>query len=267
MGKIRKSPDEMTFLEHLEDLRTRLFRAFISIFVAVIPAYAFSKDIFNFLSRPLTQFMPEGELLAFRTLTEPFMLYIKVSFLAALFAVSPYVFYQLWKFVAPGLYQKERKYVIPFVSATSIFFIGGAAFAYYIAYPFACRFFLNLGSDFKPVITVNDFFNLTVKMLLGIGLVFEMPVLILFLSKMGLVTSKWMLRKFKYAVLVIFIIAAVITPTPDMISQSILAVPMLILYSIGILVAYIFGRERKDRKERRKSKKDKKKKGEPADAS
>jgi sec-independent protein translocase protein TatC len=247
----------MSFLEHLEDLRTRLFRSFISIFVAVIPAYVFSQEIFRFLAKPLTQFMPEGEKLAFRTLTEPFMLYIKVSFLAALFAVSPYVFYQLWKFVAPGLYQKEKKYVVPFVVFTSIFFLGGAAFAYYIAYPFACRFFLQLGSDFKPVITVDDFFGLTIKMLLGIGLVFEMPTLIFFLSKMGLVTSRWMLKNFKYAVLIIFIIAAVITPSPDMVNQCILAVPMLILYALGILVAFFFGRETKDRKERRNKKKEK----------
>jgi len=248
----------MSFLEHLEDLRTRLFRAFISIFVAVIPAYIFSKEIFRFLARPLTQFLPEGELLAFRTLTEPFMLYIKVSFLAALFVVSPYVFYQLWKFIAPGLYQKEKKYVIPFVSFTTIFFLGGAAFAYYVAYPFACKFFLDLGSDFKPMITVNDFFGLTIKMLLGIGLVFEMPVLILFLSKMGLVTSRWMVKNFKYAFLVIVIVAAVITPSPDMVNQMILAVPMLILYCLGILVAFIFGKERKARRERRAEKKKKK---------
>ena len=251
MGKTRKAPDEMTFLEHLEDLRTRLFRSVLSLFIVVFPAYIFSKDIFHFLSRPLTRFLPEGEQLAFRTLTEPFMLYIKVSFLAALFAVSPYIFYQLWKFVAPGLYQKEKKYVFPFVLFTSVFFIGGAAFAYYIAYPFACRFFLQLGSDFQAVITVNDFFNLTIKMLVGIGLVFELPILILFLSKMGLITSRWMVRKFKYAVLVIFVIAAIITPTPDMISQSILAVPMLALYSLGIAVAFFFGKERKDRRERR----------------
>jgi sec-independent protein translocase protein TatC len=201
MGKIKKSPDEMTFLEHLEDLRNRLFRAFISIFVAVIPAYIFSKDIYEFLSRPLTQFLPEGEKqLSFLTLPEPFMVYIKVSFLTALFAVSPYVFYQLWKFVAPGLYQKEKKYVVPFVLFTTFFFLGGAAFSYYIAYPFACRFFLELGKDFKAVITINQFFSLTIKMILGVGLVFEIPVLIFFLSKMGIITSKWMVKNFKYAI-------------------------------------------------------------------
>jgi sec-independent protein translocase protein TatC len=251
MRKARKSPDEMTFLEHLEDLRKRLFLCFISVFVAVFPAYVFSKDIYRFLARPLTRFLPEGQPLSFLKLTEPFMLYIKVSFITALFAVSPFLFYQIWKFIAPGLYQKEKKYVMPFVLFTTVFFIGGAAFSYYVAYPFACRFFLDLGSDFKAVITVDQFFNLTVKMLLGVGLVFEMPTLIFFLARMGIVTSKWMVKNIKYAVLAIFIIAAVITPSPDMVNQLILAVPMLVLYGISILVALLFGRERKDRKARK----------------
>ena len=255
MRKAKKSPDEMTFLEHLEDLRKRLFLSFVSLFVVVIPLYFFSKDIYRFLARPLTQFLPEGEPLAFLKLTDPFMLYIKVSFLTALFAVSPFIFYQFWKFIAPGLYQKERKYVIPFVTATTVFFLAGAAFSYYIAYPFACRFFLDLGSEFKAVINVNDFFSLTIKMLLGVGLVFEMPTLVFFLAKMGIVTSKWMVKNFKYAVLAIFVIAAVITPSPDMINQTIIAGPMLVLYVISIAVAFLFGKERKERKERRHNKK------------
>jgi sec-independent protein translocase protein TatC len=251
MRKAKKSPDEMTFLEHLDDLRKRLFLALLSVFVAIIPAYVFSKDVYNFLARPLTRYLPEGTKLSFLTLTEPFMTYIKVSFVTALFAVSPFIFYQIWKFVAPGLYQKEKKYVVPFVLFTSVFFLGGAAFSYYIAFPFACRFFLQLGKDFQAVITINQFFSLTIKMLLGIGLVFELPVLIFFLSKMGLVTSRWMIKNFKYAVLGIFIIAAVITPSPDMINQTIIAGPMLALYGIGILVAFIFGKESKTRREKK----------------
>jgi len=249
MRTARKPPDEMTFLEHLEDLRKRLFWSVISLFVAIIPAYAFSKPIFTFLSRPVTQFLPDGTKLAFRTLTEPFMLYLKVSFLVAVFAASPFIFYQIWKFVAPGLYQKERKYVIPFVLFTTVFFLGGAAFAYYVAYPFACGFFIKLGSDFNPVITVDDFFGLTVKMLLGIGLVFEMPTLVFFLSRMGIISAAWMIKNFKYAVLAVFIIAAVITPSPDMVNQLILAVPMLALYGISILVAVIFGKGKKRKRE------------------
>lgn len=255
MRKGRKSPDEMTFLEHLEDLRKRLFYSFISIFVAIIPAYIFSQDVFNILAKPVTQFLPEGTKLAYTGLTEPFMLYIKVAFLTALFAVSPFIFLQIWKFVAPGLYQKEKKYVVPFVLFTSFFFVGGALFGYFIAYPFACRFFLNLGSDFQPVLSVNSFFSLTLKILLGIALVFELPTLIFFLARMGIVTSKWMLKNFKYAVLAVFIIAAVITPSPDMINQSIIAVPMLVLYTLSIVIAFLFGKERTTRKARREEKK------------
>ena len=250
MRKGRKNPDEMSFLEHLEDLRKRLFWSFASIFIVIVPAYVFSKDIFTFLAQPIVPFLPNGiNSLAFRTLTEPFTLYLKVSFLVAIFVSSPFIFYQIWLFVAPGLYRKERKYVFPFVVFTTVFFLGGAAFAYYVAYPFACRFFINLGSDFQPMITVNDFFGLTIKMLLGVGLVFEMPTLIFFLARMGIVTARWMIKNFKYAVLAVFIIAAIITPSPDMVSQAILAVPMLGLYGISILVAAVFGKRKKKAEE------------------
>jgi sec-independent protein translocase protein TatC len=250
MRKGRKSPDEMTFLEHLEDLRKRIFYSFIAVFVAVIPAWIFSKDVYKILARPVTQYLPEGTRLAFTGLTEPFMLYMKVSFLTAVFVTSPFIFLQLWYFVAPGLYQKEKKYVIPFVSLTTLLFSLGALFGYFIVFPWACRFFLNLGQDFTPVITVNAYFSLAIKILLGIGAVFELPTLVFFLSRMGIITSRWMIKNFKYAVLAIFIIAAVITPTPDMVTQSILAVPMLILYSLGILIAFLFGKERKRRKQK-----------------
>ncbi len=226
----------MTFLEHLEDLRKRLFNSFLAIVIAIIPSWFVSRDVFRLLARPVTRFLPEGAKLAYTGLTEPFMLYIKVSFLTAIFVSSPFIFLQIWYFVAPGLYQREKRYVIPFVSATTFFFLLGAAFGYFIIFPWACRFFLNLGADFQSVITVNSYFSLSLKLLLGIGLVFEMPTLVFFLAKIGVISSKWMLRNFKYAVLIIFIIAAIITPTPDMISQSILAVPMLLLYSLSILI-------------------------------
>ncbi len=248
MRKGKKSPDEMTFLEHLEDLRKRIFYSFIAIFVAVIPAWLFSQDVYKILARPVTQFLPEGTRLAFTGLTEPFMLYLKVSFLTALFVTSPFIFLQLWYFVAPGLYQKEKRYVIPFVSLTSLFFSAGALFGYFVVFPWACRFFLNLGQDFMPVITVNAYLSLAIKILLGIGLVFELPTLVFFLSRMGIITSRWMIKNFKYAVLAIFVIAAVITPTPDIVTQGILAVPMLLLYGVSVLIAFLFGRERTRRK-------------------
>lgn len=251
MRKARKSPDEMTFLEHLEDLRKRLWYSFLAIFIVVIPAWVFSKDVYGLLSKPVTQYLPEGIKMAYTSLTAPFMLYMKVSFLTALFVTAPFIFLQLWYFVAPGLYQKEKKYVVPFVLFTSVFFFIGAAFGYLVVFPWACRFFLSLGKDFNPVLTVDTYFSFALRVLLGIALVFELPTLVFFLSKIGLITSRWMVKNFKYAVLAVFVIAAVITPTPDMITQSILAVPMLALYGLGIVIAFFFGRERKTRKEKK----------------
>lgn len=248
MTKGKKSPDGMTFLEHLEDLRKRIFWSFIALIGAVIPAWFFSKDIYSLLSRPVTQFLPEGKKLAFTSLTAPFMLYIKVSFLAAIIFTSPFIFFQLWMFVAPGLYQREKKYVIPFVLFTSVFFMGGALFAYLVVFPFACNFFLGMGAEFDPVITVDQYFSLALRVILGIALVFEMPTLAFFLSKIGLITAKMMIKYFKYAVLVVFIIAAIITPTPDMITQSIIAVPMLGLYGISILIAALVGKGKAKRR-------------------
>jgi sec-independent protein translocase protein TatC len=251
MRKAQKSPDEMTFLEHLEDLRKRIWYSFVAIFIVVIPAWIFSKDIFKILSKPVTQYLPEGTKMAFTSLTAPFMLYMKVAFLTALFVTSPFIFLQIWYFVAPGLYQKEKKYVVPFVTFTTVFFLAGAAFGYFVMFPWACRFFLQLGSDFTPVITVDTYFGFSLKLLLGIALVFELPTLVFFLSKIGLITSRWMIHNFKYAVLAVFVIAAVITPTPDMVTQSILAVPMLALYGLGILIAFFFGKERTTRREKK----------------
>ncbi len=249
MRKGKKSPDGMTFLEHLDDLRKRIVYSLIALLVAVIPAYMFSKDIFKILARPVTQSLPQGTRLAVTTLPAAFMVYIKVSFLAAIFFTSPFIFYQLWKFVAPGLYQKEKKYVIPFVFLTTFFFILGALFGYFVLFPFACRFFLTIGSDFQPVITADKYFSLALHLLLGISLVFELPTLVFFLSRMGLVTAGWMIKNIKYAVLVIFIIAAIITPTPDFINQTILAGPMLGLYGLSILIALFAGKKRKKQKD------------------
>jgi sec-independent protein translocase protein TatC len=244
----------MTFLEHLEDLRKRLWYSFVALFIAVIPCWLFSKEFFEILSRPVTQYLPEGMKMAFTSLTAPFMLYIKVSFLAAIFLTSPFIFLQIWYFIAPGLYQKEKKYVFPFVIFTTVFFLAGAAFGYFVMFPWACRFFLTLGQDFTPVLTVDTYFSFSLKLLLGIALVFELPTLVFFLSKLGIVTSRWMVRNFKYAVLAVFVIAAVITPTPDMVTQSILAIPMLALYGLGILIAFLFGKERKVRREKKAQK-------------
>ncbi len=247
MRKGKKYPDSMTFLEHLDDLRKRLFYSFLAIIFTIFPAWFFHEQIFEILAFPVNQYLPEGESLAFTKLTEPFMVYIKVSFLAAFFVISPFLFFQFWKFIAPGLYQKEKKYVFPFVFFTTVFFAAGGIFAYYVVFPFACRFFLGMGADFQPVIKMDEYFSLAIRVILGIALVFELPTLIFFLSRMGLITAKWMVKKFKYAVLAIFILAAIITPTPDPITQSIVAVPMLALYGLSILIAFISEKKRKEK--------------------
>lgn len=256
MRKGKKSPDSMTFLEHLGDLRKRLFHSFLAIIFTIFPAWFFHEQIFEILARPINQYLPEGETMAVTRLPEAFMVYIKVSFLAALFVASPYIFFQFWKFIAPGLYQREKKYVIPFVFFTSIFFISGAAFAYFIVFPFACRFFLNMSADFELVIKIDEYFSLALKVILGIAIVFELPTLVFFLSRMGLITAKWMAKKFKYAFLAIFIIAAIITPTPDPITQSIVAVPMLALYGISIGIAFLSEKRKKEKAKESESEED-----------
>jgi sec-independent protein translocase protein TatC len=247
-GKVIKSPDEMTFLEHLEELRKRIFYSIIIVIGAVIPAWIFSKDIFNIIAVPVNKYLPEGTKLAFTALSDPFFVYIKVSFLAAIFFTSPFLFLQFWYFVAPGLYKKEKKYVIPFVFFTTFFFSIGALFGFYVVFHFACRFFLGIGSNFQPVITVNNYLTLALRVLIGIALVFEMPTLVFFLARMGVITARFMVKNFKYAILITFIIAAIITPTPDMVVQTVVALPMLALYGLSILIALIFGKKKKEEK-------------------
>ncbi len=240
----RFSPDSMTFLQHLSDLRKRIFFSFIALILGIFPAWVFSKDLFDILAIPAYKYLPEGDILTFIKLTDPFMLYIKVSFLTSLFFMSPFIFYQFWMFVAPGLYKKEKKYAIPFVFFSSLFFVGGALFAFFVVFPWAVQFFLNMGSEFKAMITIDKYFSLVLRFHLGIAVIFELPILTFFLARMKIVTAKWMIKNFKYAVLAIFVVAAIITPTPDPVGQSLVAVPLLALYGLSILIAMIFGKKK-----------------------
>jgi sec-independent protein translocase protein TatC len=205
----------------------------------------FREKFFEILSRPVMQYLPAGTKFSFLTLTAPFMMYLKIAFLASLFFSAPFLFLQVWYFVAPGLYQKEKKYVVPFVLMTTFFFAVGAAFGYFVVFPFACKFFLSMGKDFQAVLTPDQYLGFSIKVLLGIAATFETPTLVFLLAKMGLITAGWMIRNFKYAVLLVFIIAAVITPTPDAMTQSIVAIPMLALYGLSILIALVVGRGKK----------------------
>ena len=234
---------KMSFLDHLEELRKRLLISTIALCVAFFVCWSFSPEIFGFLEKPILQFLPKGEKLAYTRLTSPFFLYMKVAFFAGIFLAAPVILWQVWAFISPGLYRRERRYAAPFIIFASLFFLAGGWFGYKTVFPMACKFFIELGGNFKQVITVDDYFSFASKMILGMGLVFETPVLIFFLSRIGIVTPAFLLQKFKYAVLIIFIISAIITPTPDMVTQSALAVPMILLYLFGIGISYLFGKK------------------------
>jgi len=234
----------MTLLDHLDELRRRILHSVVALFVAFLGCWYVSRQIFAWLAVPITRFLPQGERLAFTALADPFMLYIKVALLAAIFVASPVLLLEVWLFLRPGLYRHERRLAAPFIIFCTLFFVAGGYFGYQVAFPMVVRFLLTVGQDFQPVITVQTYFAMMSKILLGLGLVFEMPMLIFFLARIGIVTARQLLRWFRWAVLAIFIVAAIITPTPDVATQTVFAAPMILLYLLGVLVAALFGRTR-----------------------
>ena len=241
--KSRKA-DELTFFEHLGELRRRILISLAIVLIFFLASWSFVDEVFAWISVPVQQYLG-GQKLVFTALAEPFMMYIKLAFLTSVFAASPLIFHQLWLFIAPGLYAKERKLVFPFVFFTSFFFILGGAFGYYAIFPWACRFFLQVGQDFTPMLTINQYLSLAFRVLFGIAFVFELPVLVFLLAKLGLVTARILIKYFKWAIVLIFILAAVITPTPDMVTQSLFAGPMILLYILSIGIAKVFAPKKK----------------------
>jgi sec-independent protein translocase protein TatC len=237
---------KMSFLEHLDELRKRLIYTVISLCAGVGIACLFIEQIYQFVMRPMQQMLPQGGKLIFTEPPEAFMLYIRLAIIAGLVIAAPLIMIQLWLFISPALYQKERRFAVPFVVLASTCFIGGAAFSHYIVFPVMWKFFASFSNDFVVFMPrIEDAFGLYIKMVLAMALVFQMPTLVFFLARFGLVTARMMMKYFKYAVLAIFIVAAVITPSQDMASQMIVGVPMLGLYIISILIAWIFGKKRK----------------------
>jgi len=234
---------KMTFLEHLEELRKRLLISIIALGVGFLLCWNFADRIFAWIEQPLAKFLPPGEKLVFTRLTEPFLLYMKVAFFAGIFIASPIILLQLWLFISPGLYKRERRYAAPFIIIASLFFILGGYFGYRVLLPGTCAFFLETGRQFRQMIKVDEFFSFASTIILATGLVFETPILIFFLARLGIVTPAFLMQKFKYAVVIAFIIAAIVTPTPDMVTQTALALPMIGLYLLGIAIAYMFGKK------------------------
>jgi len=230
----------MSFLEHLEELRTRIFHALIAIAMGMGACWFYHERLFAFIQKPILDVLKHYgiEKLVFLTPTEPFNLYLKVSALAGVFVTSPYVLYQVWLFISPGLYRKEKKYAVPFMVSTIFLFVAGGYFGYRIVYPAALDFLIGFGKQFTPMITIHEYTDLFLTVILGLGLVFEMPVLIFFLALMGVVSAGWMWRNIRYAVLGIFVVAGILTPTPDITNMCIFAAPMLGLYVISIGIAW-----------------------------
>ncbi len=236
---------KMSFLDHLDEFRKRIVNACLGIAGGVIIGFFFIDKIFNFLLTPARSALPPGSTMIYTQPGEAFGLYITVSLIAGAVIASPFIMFQVWLFIAPGLFAHEKKFAIPFVLFSTLGFIGGAAFNHYVAFPFIMAFFASFNSiDLRFMPKLDDVFGLYTKMLLGIGLVFQMPAVVFFLARLKMVTARFLVNHFKYAVLLIFIAAAVITPTGDPVTLGIFAAPMLVLYGISIVVAWVFAPKR-----------------------
>ena len=239
------SGGKMSFLEHLDELRKRIIYALIAIVGGFGIACLFLTPLFNFIMGPMTAALPKGQTLIYTEPTEALMLYLKMAVLAGLLIASPGVMSQVWLFVAPGLYTHEKKMAVPFVLMSSFFFIVGAAFSHYVVFPLTWKFFLSFSSkDLTFMPRVEPAFGLYVKLMLTFGLIFQMPTIVLFLARMGVITAKFLIKNFKYAILVNFIIGAVLSPGTDPVGQVLLAAPMCLLYVISIGLAWMFGKKR-----------------------
>lgn len=245
----RPSPDTMSFLEHLDELRSRLVHCLAALVVGFCVCWYWHEQIFHFLTQPLRRAYPEIKFI-YTSPSEALMLYMKMAFFVGIFVAAPYLLYQAWAFIAPGLYPHEKAYAVPFILAGSIFFIGGAVFGHFYLFPVTFRFLGQFGgTDMQFLPKIDEYYAFYSWFLLGLGLVFQLPVVIFVLARIGLVTPGFLMRKFKYAILVSFIVAAIITPTPDVVTQSLLALPMLGLYLLGVAVAWLFGRPRRTSQE------------------
>ena len=237
------SSGKMSFLDHLDELRRRIIVSIVSVGTTFVICWIFHEQIYDFLSIPITQHLGDNKL-TYLSPTEPFTIYMKSAFYAAIFLASPAVLWQVWLFISPGLYSREKRYAIPFLLSSTMLFLLGGLFAYYVALPMTLDFLTNFGGRFQPAVTATKYFDFALVVILGSAIIFEIPVLIFFLSVLGIVNARFLLKNLRYAVLIIFIVAAVITPTPDIPTMMVFAMPMLVLYMIGVLVAWIFGKKR-----------------------
>jgi len=251
----RDAMPTMGFLDHLEELRTRLVYSIAAVAVGFFACWWKVEAIYEIMQRPIMKALKDNgmsERLVYLNPTEPFNLYLKIAALAGLFLTSPFVLYQVWMFISPGLYRNEKRYVVPFMVSTIALFTTGGYFGYKVVYPQALGFLIHFGRQFQPMITIGEYTSLFLSIILGMGLIFEMPILIFFLALMGIVSAGFMWKNFRYSILVIFIIAAIVTPTPDVLNMCIFAAPMIALYVFSIGIAWaVHPKQRRARKEKK----------------
>ena len=244
----------MGFLEHLEELRRRIIYCIIAVSIGFFACWGYADRIYEIMQKPIMVALEHNgmsEKLVYLNPTEPFNMYLKVAALAGLFVTSPFVLYQVWAFISPGLYRNEKRYVMPFMFSTVGLFIAGGIFGYKLVYPQALEFLIGYGKQFQPMITIGEYTDLFLTIIIGMGVIFEMPILVFFLSLMGIVTAGWMWRNLRYSILVIFIIAAILTPTTDILNMCIFAAPMVALYVFSIAIAYlVHPKQRRARQEK-----------------
>ena len=236
---------KMSFLEHLDELRRRIIYSLISLGVGFFICCFFISQIFDFIMRPMQQLLPPGGTLVYTEPSEAFILWIKIAAIGGLLLSSPAIFTQLWLFVAPGLYAHEKKWAIPFVAMSTVFFVVGAAFAHYVVFPLTWRFFVGFTTDFLTFMPrIEPSFSLYLRLVLAFGIVFQLPTLVLFLARMGVLTARFMWKNFKYAVLAIIIISAVLTPDGGGVSLVAMSGPLVLLYIFSIGLAWLFGKKK-----------------------
>lgn len=235
--------EKIPFTEHLEELRKRLIVCFIAVGVGFVLSYGFKEKLFQILTGPLIRVMQTGDKLIFTGLPEAFFTYLKVAFLSGIILAAPVIFYEFWMFVAPGLYDKEKRLMVPVVVLSTVFFVGGAFFGYFIVFPYGFKFFLGFASEIiRPLPSMREYLGFASKLLLAFGLVFELPLIITFLARLGLVSVSFLKKNRKYALLLFFMGAAILTP-PDVVTQIMMALPLILLYEISIIGARIFGKK------------------------
>ena len=234
------------FFEHLNELRKRLVQALIGIAIGMGLVGAFCERIFRWVMLPVIRSLPNGaQALHYTSYIEPFMVYLKVSLYGGIFVAAPWVLFQVWLFVAPALYKRERRVVIPFLAFGTALFYAGAAFCYFLVMPYAFPALAAIaGDDMRPILTMTEQLSLVLAMLLGFGVIFEMPVIIAFLSMVGLVSADFLAKHRRHAIVVNVTLAAILTPTGDPFNLALMALPMILFYEIGVLLARLLGKKK-----------------------